>query len=760
MRRPGDRLASLALGVFLLAAGVAEAVITRLTPLKEVLATEQYIFTVEVEKVDPDKPALVLQVRDDLKGKAPFRRLPVNLTGDSEGQKEKHTPQLLKRVAPKVMLVVFASQRGKRYTAFGYTNGTWFQMLGQAGDDPAAVTWGFTHCEPYLRRTFKGTTSQLRKAVVDGLEDRKAPPEPDPKEPPGLGPELPAGDKPPSGTGGPPFAVIPTFVLVGPLALLASIFGFGGLALLLRRWLVLLSVACTLSTLYLAHAWFRGSLKDSWWGSQTALWVAAAVVTLLGAAWSWRRYRAAVRAGRGETLQPRRGERFVLGLLSMTGLAVVCWTLAQGVLLVSPWRELLPVWVVAWTGSLCLVRWRQGNPRPTEGIMLGALVCACLGLGAMSLPQPTPPTGAVAVLWTFEAKDRGTLASSPLVVGDRVYIGAAHSSGFTSYGALYCLDRNTRELLWTFTDDDGMKQVFSTPCVAEGRLYVGEGFHQDSACKLYCLDAATGKKLWEFATASHTESSPCVVDGRVFFGAGDDGVYCLDAGTGKELWHFPGLHVDTPPAVAGNRVYGGSGYGSHEVFCLAADTGRVVWRLPVDLPAFAAPVVAETQVFFGLGNGDFLKSADRPAGALLCVDAETGRRLWRHDAADAVHGRPVATDQRVYCCSRDRHCYCLDRKDGRIVWQADVGSPVVASPALVGKWLYVAPSAGAVACLDADSGGVRWTFDLAGHAQTKVQVLSSPAVVPESDGCRLYVGAGLDNVVSSAAGLYCLGERQ
>ena len=61
------------------------------------------------------------------------------------------------------------SKLNKRYTAFGYTNGTWFQMIGQAEDDPAKVRWGFTHCEPYLRRTFKGTTEALKQVVQDGL---------------------------------------------------------------------------------------------------------------------------------------------------------------------------------------------------------------------------------------------------------------------------------------------------------------------------------------------------------------------------------------------------------------------------------------------------------------------------------------------------------------------------------------------------------------------------------------------------------------
>src|SRR5262249_18093090 len=148
-----------------------------------------------------------------------------------------------------------------------------------------------------------------------------------------------------------------------------------------------------------------------------------------------------------------------------------------------------------------------------------------------------------------------------VVDGDRVFIAGAHSSGFSTHGRLYCLDRNTGKELWSFDDGGNVKQVFSTPCVSAGKVYLGEGFHQDRECKLYCLDAGSGEKKREFATGSHTESSPTVVNGRVYFGAGDDGVYCADAETGKEVWHYPGLHVDSSPAVAGGRVYAGSGVG-------------------------------------------------------------------------------------------------------------------------------------------------------------------------------------------------------
>src|SRR5207244_12980553 len=127
-------------------------------------------------------------------------------------------------------------------------------------------------------------------------------------------------------------------------------------------------------------------------------------------------------------------------------------------------------------------------------------------------------------------------------------------------------------------------------------LYIGEGMHANLVCKLYCLDAGSGRKLWHFTVGGHIESSPCVADGRVFFGAGDDGLYCLDAVSGAKRWQLAGAHhIDSNPAVAGRWVYAGSGVSrarkTTEVFCLDAADGSLRWRRPVDLPAWGSPCV-------------------------------------------------------------------------------------------------------------------------------------------------------------------------
>ncbi len=785
MQTRWTRTGGIILGIGLVLIGrPAAAVITRLVPLKAVLAEQELIFMAKVEALDRHQPSLVLNVTEALKGKPPFRTMSVSLTGDRQGQKEKHPELLLKRLANGSPLVVFANPNGQktRYTAFGYTNGTWFQMIGQVDrDHPAVIRWTFTHCEPYLRRTYKGTTAELRQVIRDGLAGKKPPPEPDPKEPPGLGPELKETkrqrdketrrQKPLSSpcllvSLSPclfPLAVIPTFTLVGPLALLAALFPavFGGLMLVLRRWMILLSVASLDSTVFFLHSWFQNSIRGFWWGTPLGLWSILTAVALAGAVCSWLRYRRSPPKARATALRPQRIEQVVLGAISLVGLAVVVVCLGRGLLWQPPWKELLVLWGVAWVGAVYLVYRRlragRGPAWPAEVVMLWATAIACAAFGATLLPRSQP--AGVEVIWIFRPKGQDAIFSSPLVTEDRVYV-ATHSYGLTAKGRVYCVERATSRLLWTFDDDEEMKPVsISSPCLADGLLYIGEGFHEDSDCKLYCLEADTGHKRWEYQTHSHVESSPCVADGKVFFGAGDDGVICCDARTGRELWHFGGLHVDTSPAVVHQRLYAGSGYGPrYEVFCLDTASGQPRWRRPVDLPVWGSPRLVGDRVLVGLGNGDFLHDGDPPQGALLCLDAETGEVRGDYRVSGSVLMQPAvdADGRRAYFAARDRHCYCVDLREGKTIWKRDLGSPVVTAAALAGPRLYVAASGGQVACLRTDTGDILWSFDVSGHAQASAQLFSSPTV---REG-RIYFGAGLSNAVGSSAALYCLQERQ
>src|SRR5215510_3242771 len=126
------RLTAFALLALLLATTAAHAVITKLTPLAEVLASDQYIFIAKVEKLDPDnkdRPTAVFKLEKKLKGEGPFDRIPVNMTGDEEGKKKNDTKTIFDRLDASRQLVFFVRRLDKKtYNAKVFVEGSWFSM--------------------------------------------------------------------------------------------------------------------------------------------------------------------------------------------------------------------------------------------------------------------------------------------------------------------------------------------------------------------------------------------------------------------------------------------------------------------------------------------------------------------------------------------------------------------------------------------------------------------------------------------------------
>jgi outer membrane protein assembly factor BamB len=601
-------------------APTAQALITNAPSLRFIIEEQRFIVVAKVDKVDAEKLGAVFVVEEDLKKtKFPVRKVVVNLTGDVEAKKDDHTGKLLKRLAPDLPLVLFVLERGDQYHAFGYTNGTWFQMVAKKVGEPDKTVFAFTHCEPYLTRTYKGTTEELRKVVVDFLAGKAKPPEPNLKEPPGFGPEVMKEEKKEPPARGP---------------------------------------------------------------------------------------QAGQAARKPAQLQADKKSLRVIG--------------------------------------------ENGN---------------------------------------------GMLFGSPALDGNRAYVAVAHGA-LVRFGVVYCIDLDTQKTLWTFDAGQKMKQCYSSPVLADGRLYLGEGLHEDQGCKVYCLDAKSGKQLWEFPTNSHTEATPAVHGGRVYCGAGDDGVYCLDAKSGKKLWQFTGppklhLHVDSTPAVAGKHVYISSGLdeetgqGDPVVCCVEAETGNLVWcerppawlrklddnkAAPRPVPAWGSPVVVDGVVYVGIGSGraNAPSAVYEPVGGLLALDAASGKAVWPAvKVGDGVLKRPAVDNGAVYFGSRDGHCYCVNRKDGSIRWRADLGSPVVATPALhsanatgAAVSVFAIASEGRVACLDPATGKPDWTFsDL---EKSSPLLISSPLVVSSAvaNGVerRLYFGGCFNGLATPA--LCCLQDLQ
>src|SRR4030065_682039 len=80
---------------------------------------------------------------------------------------------------------------------------------------------------------------------------------------------------------------------------------------------------------------------------------------------------------------------------------------------------------------------------------------------------------------------------------------------------------STNQTQWIFT---ATSDVYSSPAVAGGRLYVGS---YDG--KVYCLNAATGASIWSYSTGGQVWSSPAVVEGKVSVGSRNGSLYCVIA---------------------------------------------------------------------------------------------------------------------------------------------------------------------------------------------------------------------------------------
>jgi outer membrane protein assembly factor BamB len=202
------------------------------------------------------------------------------------------------------------------------------------------------------------------------------------------------------------------------------------------------------------------------------------------------------------------------------------------------------------------------------------------------------------------------------------------------------------------------------------------------------LNSSNGEKIWEFVTKGHIESSPLVSDSRVYFGAGDDGIYCVEVESGKSVWHLENLHIDASPLVYNGVVYVGSYWAEDNrhkdlrLIALNAATGQTIWNVPVDLSTYQKPATSGEFVYFSLGTGDYESSGPKPAGAVIALEAATGRQAWRTDLPDSVFGTPLLEEDFVVVGCRNGSVYCLQRKDGKIQWERPIGSAIVAGVAV------------------------------------------------------------------------------
>jgi len=296
-------------------------------------------------------------------------------------------------------------------------------------------------------------------------------------------------------------------------------------------------------------------------------------------------------------------------------------------------------------------------------------------------------------VWDY--KKYPTILSTPTVVGDRLYVSTVKLSIFDKSqgeGAIACLDARTGDELWRYTKN--YRATFSSPAVEGDYLVCGEGLHWTHDARMVCLDLKhPGTRLWEYSTQYHVETSPCIYKGRAYFGAGHDGYYCLDLKPGPDgkahvVWHLGGMGntefrgCESCPLVVDGVLYVGLGNEGEAILAVDADTGKVLWRIPTNYPVFAPPTVADGKLYIGMGNGDFINDAE----AVRDEKIKRMRAAGKSEADIAAKAKLLGPIGEVWCIDLKTHevewkfktdrtiLGCLAYRDGKIYFGSRDGT--------------------------------------------------------------------------------------
>ncbi len=431
----------------------------------------------------------------------------------------------------------------------------------------------------------------------------------------------------------------------------------------------------------------------------------------------------------------------------------------------------------------------------------GSICCVDADTGALAwrwtgdkeLPTPLRAIFSSPVI-AVEAPEKGAPPAARYLVSGEGY----HED---KDGRLFCLDlepvrrskgKEPPKLVWFLQATD---HVEATPCIHEGKVFVGAG---DDG--YWCVELASGKVLWHVegtcdayelngpmaAAVGALAGKTVAVSGlvkRVGHGArnkDDAGTMTIEVKSFKEaaappiplmesgrsldrtvfgkvekdakgvrlILDFFNPDSESSPVAATlenkeQRLLFGSGVAGERVNCVNAETGKLIWKASVKYPAFGAPTVFKDKVLIGVGEGDFVHSAQDPIGVIHCLSLKDGSKLWETKLADTVLGAITVMDGQAYACSRDGNVYVLDVEKGTILTKYPTGSPIVSSPAVTTDAIYVGNDGGRLFCIDRKSGKIRFSTPLSPGSP----IVSSPAVASG----KLFLG-------TRSKGVLCLAD--
>lgn len=289
---------------------------------------------------------------------------------------------------------------------------------------------------------------------------------------------------------------------------------------------------------------------------------------------------------------------------------------------------------------------------------------------------------------------------------------------------------------------------WSSPVVSGGRIFLTTavapraGRPNDRELRTLCLDAETGRRLWNVKVFdqksspaakihtknSHASATPVINGNAVYVHFGTHGTAALTT-DGKILWKTRALEYNPvhgnggSPALVGDKLIVCCDGGDRAfIAALNADTGNIEWKKP-------RPPVANSKTF-SFSTPLVVEVAGSPqvicpgTDLVIAYDPRTGREIWQVNFDGySVVPRPVFGHNLVYVCTGWSPPKLLAiRPDGsgnvtqtHLEWKVASEVSNTPSPLLVENELYVISDKGVATCLDPRTGELIWKRRIGGN---------------------------------------------
>ncbi len=283
----------------------------------------------------------------------------------------------------------------------------------------------------------------------------------------------------------------------------------------------------------------------------------------------------------------------------------------------------------------------------------------------------------------------GTVKHFSVCGGGRMYT-------HTAEGQIFAVEQETGRLLWR-RYFPGVHVSYTSPLYCEGRLIVPQAGLKD--CRLRCLDAATGRLLWEApfsGSPSWNRQSPPIVYKDLVIYQFSSGTYrpdnwlfehqstfgfpaeqkpfvrAWDLRTGKEVWtrdfsQYGSGGDDAGSCLMGDTVYYSCYFGNKPISGITAAidpvSGQVKWvSTKHALHAGCTISARDGRLYLGGYN-----PVDGDKNVVWCLDARDGSLVWKSEPVlGAIHVVTVM-DKALFAHAQYRNGYLLDKQSGRIL---------------------------------------------------------------------------------------------